>query len=304
MGMTKGSDPEGFLLLDKPGGMTSHDAVALARGALGVREIGHAGTLDPMATGLLVMMVGRATRLSAWITAGDKDYRATVKLGVTTTSLDADGEVTATAEVTEVMFDEEALRAVLNGMQGTSGQVPPAVSAIKVGGVAMHKRTRRGEVVELAPREVTLHEAELVSVRRETSEVDLALRVSKGFYVRSFGRDFAAALGTVGHLTALRRTRVGEVSVDEALKGEALVWAKRDARVRAEVSEALRPLREAARWMPTVTVDESAAEALGHGRKVKREGEDGVRLILNREGDGVCVAELRGGVMSVVRGLR
>ncbi len=297
-------EPEGIVLVDKPRGLTSHDVVALARRALGTRAVGHAGTLDPMATGLLVVLVGRATKLSQWLTADDKRYLATVRLGETTASLDADGAVTATAPVPEGALDEAVIRAALASMEGPSMQVPPAVSAIKVGGVAMHERARRGEAVTLDARPVTIHRAALLSVKSEAREVDLELHASKGFYVRSFGRDLAAALGTVGHLTALRRVASGAMSVDEAVDGELLRRAKGDEAARGAVRAALRPVREAARWMRSVTVDEPAATALGHGKRVASEGEDGVLLVLGPDGDPVCVAERREGVLVVARGMR
>ncbi|MEZ4407932.1 MAG: tRNA pseudouridine(55) synthase TruB [Polyangiales bacterium] len=299
-----GSEPEGFVLVDKPRGLTSHDVVALARKALGTRAVGHAGTLDPMATGLLVVLVGRATKLSSWLTADDKRYLTTVRFGEATASLDADGAVTETAPVAERALDPDALRATLASMEGASMQVPPAVSAIKVDGVAMHERTRRGETVALDARPVTIHRAALLGVRREARELDLDLHVSKGFYVRAFGRDLAAALGTVGHLTALRRVASGAMTVGEALDGAVLQRAKADEAARADVKAALRPVSDAARWMPSVTVDEAAATALGHGKRVASEGDDGVLLVLGPDGDPVCVAERREGALIVARGMK
>jgi tRNA pseudouridine55 synthase len=291
---------DGILLVDKPRGVTSHDVVSRARRALGTRQVGHAGTLDPMATGLLVVLVGEATKLSAWLTLDQKRYLATVRFGSTTDTLDADGTVTALAPEGTPAPTPARIHEAVRAMVGPSMQVPPVVSAIKVGGVAMHERTRRGESVELAPRPVELVRAVVLAVREDVAECDLDLTCSKGFYVRSFARDLAESLGTYGHLTALRRLESGAFTLDGAFDGDALMRApKGDESVRA----ALAPLVSVARAMRTVTVDDAQAKALGYGQRVACEGDDGVVLVLREDGTPVCVGTLSANVLSVSRGL-
>lgn len=198
----------GVLVVDKPKGPTSHDIVARVRRTLKTREVGHAGTLDPMATGVLVVAVGEATKLVPWLTAHDKSYSATIRFGVATTTLDAEGTV-----VEERPFDLANLDHALDLERARTEQIPPAVSAIKIDGVAAHARTRRGEVVDLPPRPVVVHGLE--TTRVGTDEVDVTLTCGKGYYVRSLARDLAAAMGTVAHLTALRRTASGPFTLDD-----------------------------------------------------------------------------------------
>jgi tRNA pseudouridine55 synthase len=202
--------PTGVVVVDKPSGMTSHDVVIKVRRALQTREVGHAGTLDPMATGVLVIAVGEATKLVPWLTAHDKAYDATIKLGVGTASLDADGEVVETREVPTL----DGLERAIEQEKARTEQIPPIVSAIKVGGVASHERVRRGEEIELPPRPVEVHSLEVVRV--ESPEIDVRVSCAKGYYVRSLARDLAERLGTVGHLTKLRRTRSGPFTLADA----------------------------------------------------------------------------------------
>ncbi|TDN88567.1 tRNA pseudouridine(55) synthase TruB [Microbacterium sp. BK668] len=212
----------GILLVDKPGGMTSHDVVARARRALGTRKVGHAGTLDPMATGLLVLGIEGATRLLTFIVGLDKTYEATIRLGVATDSDDADGTVTAATDASSL--SSEAIRAAVEPLRGAISQVPSRVSAIKVGGKRAYALAREGVDVELAPREVVIHRFDVRAERREGEVVDLDVVVdcSSGTYIRSLARDLGSALGVGGHLTALRRTRVGPFDVEGAATLEAL----------------------------------------------------------------------------------
>ncbi len=296
--------PHGILAVDKPAGCTSHDVVAWARRALGTRAVGHAGTLDPMATGLLVILVGEATKLSGHLTAQSKSYEATVRFGVATDSLDADGTVTHRSPEGAAPPSFVAVEAALAAMVGPIEQVPPAVSAIKVDGEAMHARVRRGETVELAPRAVVLHAAGVGAVRPDPPEADVSMTVSKGFYVRALARDLAASLGTFGHLTALRRTRSGALDVAESVSGQRLREAGRgDPEARAEVMAALRPVAWAATLMGAVTVSDEDAAALRVGKRVAGEGAEGVVLVLDPAGVPVCVGERQAGVLVVVRGL-
>jgi len=289
----------GILLVDKPGGMTSHDVVSRVRRAAGMREVGHAGTLDPMATGLLVVLLGEATKLSAWLTLDEKRYVATVRFGVTTATLDADGPVTETREGAPPAG--EAVAAAVAAMVGPMQQEPPAVSAIKVDGVAMHKRVRRGETVELPPRPVTLHRATLLAVREGECDVDLT--ASKGFYVRSYARDLAAALGTIAHLTALRRLASGVFTIDEALDAATLERASRkDPAAREALVARVLPMAAAGRAMPVVTVDDEVARALTQGKRPPTTAADGTVLVLDARGEAVCVATAGEGVLRVERG--
>ena len=211
---------DGLLLVDKPAGCTSHDVVARTRRLAGTRRVGHAGTLDPMATGLLVLGLNRATRLLTYVVGADKTYTATVRLGATTVTDDAEGEVTGTADASGVSDDD--VRAAVRALTGDLQQVPSAVSAIKVGGRRSYARVRAGEQVELAARPVTVHRFDVLALRRvgepgsAALDVDVELDVSSGTYVRALARDVGAALGVGGHLTALRRTRVGPYTVEQA----------------------------------------------------------------------------------------
>ena len=209
--------PPGILLVDKAGGMTSHDVVARARRALSVRKVGHAGTLDPMATGLLVLGVGAATRLLGHFAGSDKTYEATIRLGRTTVTDDREGEVLA--DVPAGHLDDEAIRAALAAQTGALAQVPSSVSAVKVGGRRSYDRVRAGEVVELEPRQVTVHRLDVHRIDRSTPDVvdvDVTVACTAGTYVRAIARDAGAALGVGGHLTALRRTASGPFDVTGA----------------------------------------------------------------------------------------
>lgn len=212
--------PTGLVVVDKPAGITSHDVVARARRALGTRKVGHAGTLDPMATGVLVLGVGRATRLLGHLMLTEKTYSATVRLGVSTTTDDAEGEVVATRSAAAITEDD--VRRSLSAFVGDIEQVPSTVSAIKVDGKRAYARARDGEEVELAPRPVTIHALEAGEFSRaddgEGDLLDLEIRVrcSSGTYIRAIARDLGAALGVGGHLTALRRHAVGPFTLETA----------------------------------------------------------------------------------------
>ena len=206
----------GLVIVDKPGGMTSHDVVARVRRLAGTKKVGHAGTLDPMATGVLVVGVEKATRLLGYLTLTEKEYAATIRLGQSTSTDDAEGEITGTASAADV--SAETLHEAVAGLVGEILQVPPAVSAIKVGGQRAYKLTRAGAAPELAARPVTVYEFTVTALRREGGmvDVDATVRCSSGTYIRALARDLGAALGTGGHLTRLRRTRVGGYGVKDA----------------------------------------------------------------------------------------
>jgi tRNA pseudouridine55 synthase len=208
--------PDGIVLVDKPAGWTSHDVVARMRRLLGTRKVGHGGTLDPMATGLLVIAAGKATRLLTYYSGADKTYAATVRLGESTVTDDAEGEVTASADASEVA--ESAIIAAIAALRGEILQRPSAVSAIKVDGQRSYARVRSGEDVELPARPVTVSRFDVLAVRRggRFLDLDVEVTVSSGTYVRALARDLGSALGVGGHLIALRRTRIGGIDVDDA----------------------------------------------------------------------------------------
>jgi len=204
---------DGVLLVDKPSEHTSHDVIARLRGKLRMRKIGHAGTLDPMATGLLIVLVGRATRVSQFIISLDKEYEGTVELGKTTDSQDADGEVMETRPVPALA--EADVRAAMQGFLGDQYQTPSMFSAIKIGGVPLYKRARKGEEVEREPRFIRVMSWDLL--RFESPRIDFRLRCTKGTYVRTLAHDLGAKLGCGAHLSALRRTATDRFNVAQAL---------------------------------------------------------------------------------------
>ena len=203
---------DGLVVVDKPADWTSHDVVGRIRRLAGTRRVGHAGTLDPMATGVLVVGIGRGTRLLGHLALADKDYDATLRLGVTTTTEDAQGEVLETQDTTAV--SDAALADAVASLVGVIEQVPSAVSAVKVDGERAYKRVRRGEDVQLAPRTVRVARFDIVA--RRGDEVDVRVTCSTGTYVRALARDVGATLGVGAHLTALRRTRVGSFDLHQA----------------------------------------------------------------------------------------
>jgi tRNA pseudouridine55 synthase len=257
---------DGLVLVDKPAGWTSHDVVARTRRLAGTRRVGHAGTLDPMATGLLVLGLNRATRLLAYVVGADKTYTATMRLGATTVTDDAEGEVTGTTDASRLT--DEDVRAAVRALTGDLQQVPSAVSAIKVGGRRSYARVRAGEQVELAARPVTVHRFEVLALRRAGEpgsavvDVDVELDVSSGTYVRALARDVGAALGVGGHLTALRRTRVGPYTVEQA-------------RTLEQLAEALTvlPMADAARAVfPARELTEDQVRTLRYGQRLPATG--------------------------------
>lgn len=201
---------DGIVLVDKPEGPTSHDVVAKARRIFGTRKIGHAGTLDPMATGMLVLGVGKATRLLGYLTATDKEYLATIRLGQATNTDDAQGELTFSKSTTD-LADEDILNAVRQ-FRGPISQKPSSVSAIKVNGQRAYALVRKGQEVDLPAREVMIHDFEIISIIHNSETIDVKVRVvcSAGTYIRALARDLGKALGVGGHLIELRRTRSGK----------------------------------------------------------------------------------------------
>jgi tRNA pseudouridine55 synthase len=252
----------GFLLVDKPGGMTSHDVVARARRARGTRKIGHAGTLDPMATGLLVLGVEAATRLLTFVVGQDKTYEATIRLGATTDTDDADGRIETVTDASPVR--SAALAAAIADLTGEISQVPRRVSAIKVDGRRAYDLARSGEEVVLAARTVTVLRFDVLDRRRVDADgsptaldLDVVVDCTSGTYIRALARDLGAALGVGGHLTALRRTRVGPFAVGGAASVDGL-----------EGATLLTPAEAAAAVLPTIPVTEQEARDLRHGKRL------------------------------------
>lgn len=284
----------GVLLVDKAEGWTSHDVVAKSRRALGTRKVGHAGTLDPMATGLLVLGAGPATRLLTHLVGLDKTYTTTIRLGLATVTDDREGEIVSAADpaaVAAVLDDHERIDSAVAELTGPIEQAPSAVSAIKVDGRRAYDRVRAGEEVELRKRPVTVYRFELGEPRAvrtagpageevDAIDIDAVVRCSSGTYIRALARDLGAALGIGGHLVALRRTEVGPYGVDGATSTELLGAADT---TEADPLPLLEPADVAARLFPTLHLSAQQEIDLGHGKRV--ELADDQRL--EREGIGV-----------------
>lgn len=263
----------GLVVVDKPAGITSHTVVSRLRRLLGTRKIGHAGTLDPMATGILILGVNRATRLLGHLALHDKRYLATVRLGEATDSDDADGDVTARADASGLT--REAIEAAVAPLRGRIQQVPSTVSAIKVAGKRAYALAREGAAVELAPREVEVSRLDVVAVRPVGTLVDVDIDVvcSSGTYVRALARDLGAALGVGGHLTSLRRTRIGQYGLDAAV-------------VLGDEPPPLMSMADAARLsFPCVDLTDDEATEVGFGRALARSVEAPVTGLISPSGD-------------------
>lgn len=256
----------GFLLVDKPAGPTSHDVVAVVRRRLGLRKVGHAGTLDPPATGLVVVGVGAATRLLRFVQRAEKTYETTGVLGVTTTTLDAEGEVVS-ERTTEAGRDQ--VEAVLEDFRGEVTQVPPAVSAIKVDGERAYRRAARGEDVVIEPRTITIHELELTDW--DPPRFSLRVRCSSGTYIRTLVADVGDRLGCGAHVSALRRTGIGRLDVADAVPVD-------------EVEPGhLRPVEDVVD-LPRIEVSAEDARRAGHGQRLSTEAGAGEVLVVGPGG--------------------
>ena len=267
--------PDGLLLIDKPPGVTSHDAVDRIRRALGTRKVGHAGTLDPLATGLLLVGVGRATRLLRFLGDLPKVYVGTGRLGVETTTLDADGEVVREAAV-EV--NEDMLRAAMTRFVGDIEQVPPAYSAVKVGGRKLYQSARQGRAVVAPPRRVRVETFELL--RLERPRFEFLVRCSSGTYVRSLVADVGRELGPGAHLVALRRTAIGPYRVEDATTPDA--------------PGRLVPLERAAGHLQAIDLTEDEARAAAHGSILGPAGIDGPYRVRGPDGRLIGIYSDRG----------
>ncbi|QWW18988.1 tRNA pseudouridine(55) synthase TruB [Schaalia sp. 19OD2882] len=299
----------GILVVDKPSGMTSHDVVSTVRRLARTRKVGHAGSLDPMATGVLVIGIGKATRLLTHVTADSKTYTATIRLGVGTHSEDADGQVTSAHGCTEV--DPAALETAMAALRGPIMQVPSAVSAIKVGGRRAHALVRAGQEVQLEARPVTVNRFEVLASPRASSalvegqvrpvvDVDILVDCSSGTYVRALARDLGTAMGVGAHLTSLRRTRVGTFTLADALGLAAL----EEAHPRDGEDPLVAPLglgQAVRRMFPVLHLDQDEAARFAHGNAPRRTPEEVRALAEEAAGGpmGVCTPE--GHVMGLMR---
>ncbi|MCI2958990.1 tRNA pseudouridine(55) synthase TruB [Agromyces atrinae] len=287
----------GILLIDKPGGLTSHDVVARVRRAAGTRKVGHAGTLDPMATGLLVLGLGSATRLLHYIVGLDKEYTATIRLGSATTTDDAEGEITETATIAAIdAVSDEAIASGIRALTGEIEQVPSTVSAIKVNGKRAYALAREGEEVTLSSRRVTVSAFDVLDQRREGAHIDLDVRVecTTGTYIRALARDLGAGLGVGGHLTALRRTRIGAFDVADASTLDDLDVA----------AALLHPAEAADLTLDTLAVSADDARDIGHGKRIARPDEiaDGILAAIDPAGELIAILETRKDTLKVVTG--
>ena len=274
---------DGVLVCDKPAGLTSHDVVARVRRLAGQRRVGHGGTLDPPATGVLVMALGRATRLLPFLPTEPKRYLAEVAFGAETDTLDAAGTVTATAAADGV--DTERLRAAMAGFLGPQEQVPPMVSAIKVGGERLYAKARRGEEVERAPRPIVIHDLELLGlVHGERPVATISVVCSGGTYVRSLAADLGRSLGTLAHLASLRRTAVGRFAEADAHTLEELA---EPGRLEAAVLDPAAAMASA----PTRVLDAGEAAALTNGRALEPTGRAGPVAAVGPDGRLVAVIQ-------------
>jgi tRNA pseudouridine55 synthase len=283
--------PPGLLIVDKPAGMTSHDVVARARRIMGTRKVGHAGTLDPMATGVLVLGIERATKLLGHLALDRKTYLATLNLGSSTTTDDAEGEVLTTAENVGITDDDIAHG--ITKLTGDIQQVPSAVSAVKIDGKRAYARVRAGEDVVIPPRPVTVYRFDVLAVRHEEDhvEVDAVVECSSGTYVRALARDLGADLGVGGHLQALRRTTVGPFSLAKARTLDQL-------EEQPELSLDLDAAVSAA--FPRRDLDAATAKAVRHGQRIPAVGLEGTYGLFGPDGRVLALAADEQGVSRAV----
>ncbi|MDQ1246050.1 MAG: tRNA pseudouridine55 synthase [Actinomycetota bacterium] len=279
----------GFVLIDKPHGWTSHDVVAKVRRVLGTRRVGHAGTLDPMATGVLILGIGRATRLLGAAGAADKEYLATIRLGQSTTTDDAEGDVLTTTDATGLTG--EVIAPALARFVGNISQRPSSVSAIKVDGRRSYDRIRQGEDVALPARPVTVHEFALLgrpAPAGNAVDVDVRVRCGTGTYVRALARDLGSTLGVGGHLVALRRTQSSGIPVKMCAAIDEF-----------EVAPRVVPVAEVIRgWLPVVTGDAAAVRELSHGRRAPLAT---AAVAAAHQGESVAVLDPDGAAVAVAR---
>jgi tRNA pseudouridine55 synthase len=280
----------GVINLDKPVGPTSHDMVALMRRLTGMRRIGHAGTLDPLASGVLPILVGAATRFSRDLSGGDKRYDAVVRLGWRSQTDDSQGPLEAGGPLPA----DDAVSDALATFVGTIEQRPPAFSALKVGGRSAHRMARRGEAFELAPRQVTVHAIDLLGIQRSDEHVDvhLDIRCGPGTYVRSIARDLGERLGSGGYLLALRRTAVGRLRVEDAVTAERLETLAGEGQLESALTGVGDLLA-----LPQVHLDAAAADRFSHGSAVAITGHEAGRHAVHRDGTLLGIGRIGDGLL-------
>jgi tRNA pseudouridine55 synthase len=280
---------DGIIVVDKPSGMTSHDVVARVRRLAKTRRVGHGGTLDPMATGVLIIGVNRATRLLTYVIGAEKRYAATIRLGQSTLTDDADGEITGRAETSAVT--DAAIRDGLRAQTGEIDQVPSAVSAIKINGQRAYKRVRDGEDVEIPSRRITVYRLDVLDIRRPAADVidvDVDVTCSSGTYIRAIARDLGRGLGVGGHLTALRRTAVGGFTLAEASTLPELEERAPDV-IGLPMSDAAR------RAFPQRTATPDEAKVISHGGPLDPVGIEGPYAVFDATGDVLAIVSERDG---------
>ncbi|HEX7322068.1 MAG TPA: tRNA pseudouridine(55) synthase TruB [Mycobacterium sp.] len=277
-----GRGSAGLVIVDKPAGLTSHDVVARCRRIFGTRKVGHAGTLDPMATGVLVIGIDRATKILGLLTTSSKSYSATIRLGQATSTEDAEGELLSSTDASRL--GDEQIRTAVAALRGDIAQVPSTVSAIKVGGKRSYQLARAGHAVELAARPVRIDRFEVLALRRNGELVDIDVQVdcSAGTYIRALARDLGDGLAVGGHLIALRRTRSGRFGLDQAHRLAELAESPKLSYTLDEACLQTFPRRD-------LTADE--AVAAGHGRPLEPAGIDGVYAATDPEGRVIALLE-------------
>ncbi|GAA4641900.1 tRNA pseudouridine(55) synthase TruB [Gordonia humi] len=275
----------GLLVLDKAAGVTSHDMVSTTRKAFGTRRVGHAGTLDPMATGVLVLGVERATKLLGLLSLTTKSYAATIRLGASTDTDDAEGETIETVDASEVT--DEQIAAGIADLTGDISQLPARISAIKVDGKRAHALARAGEDFELKARPVTVSRFDVVDTRRTAGFVDLDVEVdcSSGTYIRSLARDLGSALGVGGHLTALRRTAVGPFTLEHARTVDEVVAEPGLSMGIDDAAKLCFPLRE---------ISDDEAESISQGRWLETVGRKGIYTVVDPSGQAIALVQEKG----------
>jgi tRNA pseudouridine55 synthase len=281
------SATDGFVVVDKAGAMTSHDVVAVGRRVLGTRKVGHAGTLDPMATGILILGFGHGTRLLQYITDGDKTYRATVALGAATITDDVEGEVISRATPAQLsaVSDDQIIES-LASMRGVISQRPSSVSAVKVDGKRAHERVRAGEVFELASREVTISQLDVLEIRRSENaiQIDIEVTCSAGTFIRAIARDLGASLNVGGHLTFLRRTRVASFGEDVANSFESFKAGDFKSLGLVDVAKSIFSVRD---------LNTQEAQELSFGRKISPSPTTGIYAAISSENELIALLENR-----------
>ena len=291
----KGFEDGGVLLVDKPPGVTSFGVVERVRRWSGIKKVGHTGSLDPFATGLLVLCLGKATRLSQYIVSWDKEYEGVISLGVETDTDDATGKVVARGDYSGLR--EEEIEKALEGFRGKIEQMPPVFSAKKLSGVPSYRRARRGEVLKLAPVEVEVHELELLEV--DLPQVRFRAKCSKGTYMRSLARDLGRVLGCGGHLASLRRVAIGHLRVEEAIG----LWELKERRAMG-LGHLLWPIEKVLGIWPTCRLSSPWSRLIRHGQAVPVEALDGAQKDLAAKADRVLIADEAGRLLAIgsVRG--